>query len=610
MIKSSAVWAFRVLIILIITEVQQVTAITQNSINCNFAGGITGSCAYNPDEQCGTTDSSSGGPISGDVKSLAKQILDNGNIGFDYGKSGPAGTQFQRLADGQKAQTDDGRDVDVQPIILITILHMAQSHKVNISALTDGSSHTAPTNPHGSGKAVDINIFDGKHTIGTDAVADSITSSAAEVLPSGARFGLGDNGGAPVGTKKIGDKTFNTFHDFPTHVHIDVVGLDQSTIDAAVTAAGGGNVSTPISSSSSSNACSCQNAGTTLSGNSVGEQVFNYFVEKHNFSNVSAAAVTGNLEVESASFTVIDGWGGGGGNYYGLAQWSRDDRYPKLVEFAGGTKNAAQLNYQLDFVWHELNNGYESTLKNLRGNSSLEDKAIFWGRHFEVAVNRDGSLQAQDNRIADATKWFKNAKTAGGNSDAGSAATVDTSTCGSDIAVGIGGYSSPFHSKDGIGISRIDEGVDYYATAGKKVPIYAMGNGEITIATDHSSFFTTSGGHADWITYKLTDGPAKGKYIYVSEACTIEPDILSGKVTKVTSSTHLCDMLPDSIETGWALNSSSQAAAAWSVYNEGDVTAYGVNFNELLVKLGAPSGTKKAGATIKGTLPDNWPKWQ
>src|SRR4029079_7612274 len=99
---------------------------------------------------------------------------------------------------------------------------------------------------------------------------------------------------------------------------------------------------------------------TTLVGKGPGEQVFNFFIGK-GLSNDSAAAATGNLQLESANWGYINKWGGGGGNYYGLAQWSRNDRYPKLVSFSGGSANPT-LAQQLDFVWHELTTGYQSTL--------------------------------------------------------------------------------------------------------------------------------------------------------------------------------------------------------------------------------------------------------
>lgn|GEM_PF-872392 len=178
--------------------------------------------------------------IGGDIKSLAQQVLDNKSITYDGGLSGPTATQFTRISNGQKSQTDDGREVDVEPIVLVAILHLAQNHKVQLSALTDGSSHTAPTNPHGKGDAVDIDFLDGGGTNGSDATAMTIINSVAEVLPSGARFGMGNN---PFGTKQISGKTFSSFADFPTHVHVDVLGVSQADDDKAVQSATGSTAS-------------------------------------------------------------------------------------------------------------------------------------------------------------------------------------------------------------------------------------------------------------------------------------------------------------------------------------------------------------------------------
>ncbi len=811
-----------IFIITIFVGVPQVSAFRQQDIDCVTDGGT---CHYDETDLCsgtGTATNPAAGNISGDLQSLAQQIWDNPSISYDFGRNGPTGTQFQRLKDGQKAQTDDGREVDVQPIILVTILHLAQGHTVNVSALTDGSSHTAPTNPHGSGKAVDINIFDGSHNNGSDAVANKIINLAAEVLPSGSRFGMGDR---PFGTKQIAGKTFKSFADHPTHVHIDVLGVSQADNDAAVQAAGGGapaanvpaigsvaptgsqgpvfilgdsitvgaqaeyeaafqekgatveidgsdsrslttagangnglngldaitadstkiaqasaivialgtnggttaanikeaikdikaiNPTAPIywidtisvgrsddynsavigpanrainkaasstadptlhfqviswfkavdsdgdplhptqaeqdpnsfivngdqhvhptaagakalaalvantvdvSSGSGGTASCCPGGGgggapgTALNGSGTGEQVFNFFAVTHNLSNDAAAAATGNLQLESANWSVIDGWGGGGGNYYGIAQWSRNDRYVNLVKFAGGAANAAKLNYQLDFVWHELTTDYKSTLANLKSSSSLEDKTIFWGRVYEGALT-NGALQMQKERIAYAQDWAN--KAGGGSPGTPAPATTGDANCTAAAGPGSapGEYRNPFHDMSNVGPSRIDEGVDYFATTGK-VPVYAIGNGEVTLATDKSTFFTSNtSGHSDWITYKLSDGPAAGKYIYVSESCTIDPDILSGKVKVVNTDTKLCDMLPASIEMGWADSPTGQYAAALSSYigHHGWKTAYGVNFNELLVKLGAPPGHLGSGVPnqVTGMLPADWPKW-
>ncbi len=822
---SGAKKLFVVLSTIIIVSTPQASAMTPQDFSCVTDGGT---CHYDPTEQCSNTGggaAASSGPassITGDLKSLAQQILDNHSITFDFGPSGPTGTQFKRLANGQKAQTDDGRQVDVQPIVLVTILHLAQGHTVNVSALTDGSSHTAPTNPHGSGNAVDINIFDGSHNNGSDAVANKIINLAAEVLPSGSRFGMGNN---PFGNKQIGGKTFKSFADHPDHVHIDVLGVSQADKDAAVQAAGGGapvasptpvGVATPggaqaqgpvyilgdsitvraqdayqaafqekgatvsidgsssrsltapgldgnrlsgldaidhdadtirqasaivialgtnggttsvnirqaikaikalnatapiywidtisvgrsdnlngdrlgpanrainglsqslgyqviswfkavdsdgdplhptqaerdpnsyivngdehvhptpagstalaelvantvdvsaVTSGTGTTSCcpgggSTGTPGTALTGDGPGEQVFNFFAITHHLSNDAAAAATGNLQLESANWSAIDAWGGGGGNYYGIAQWSRNDRYVDLVNFSGGAANAAKLNYQLDFIWHELSSpAYKAVLQNLKSSSSLEDKTIYWGRHYEVAIT-NGALQMQAGRIAYAVIWARKAGGGGGSTPAPAATTADTSCTAGAAAGPPGEYRNPFHDMSNVGPSRIDEGADYFATTGT-VPVYAIGNGEITLATANSTFFRSpTSGHADWITYRLSDGPAAGKYIYVSESCTIDPDILSGTVKTVSSNTKLCDMLPSSIEMGWADSPTNQVAAAYASYqgHHGWKTAYGVNFDELIVSLGGPHDHLGSGVPnqVTGTLPDGWPTW-
>ena len=543
-----------------------------------------------------------GGPIAGDLKALAQQIITNPSITYDYGPNGITALQFKRIANGEQAQTDNGLKVDVQPIILVVVLRLAQSHKVNVSALTDGGSHANANNPHGSGQAVDISQLDATHTNGTDALATTITSIAAAVLPNNSRFGLGANGGSPVGSTQIAGKTFVTFVDNTNHVHIDVKGVSQAADDAAVIAAGVGGTTSTTAASPSCCPTADNSGSTTLTGKTPGEQVFNYFISK-GLSNDSAAAATGNLELESSFVT--NEWAGNG--HYGLAQWDRAYRYPQLLKFAGSIDKASRIEYQLDFIYHELNHGYTSTLQNLKGSSSVTDKAIFWGRHYEGAVNPDGTLQAEKQRVAFALKWAS--KAGGVPAGAGQTVSATSATDCASSSSAPGQYANPFHSTDGLLASRIDEGVDYAST--KPVPMYAIGNAVVTVATTKSTFFTTRGGHSDWITYQLSDGPAAGKYIYVSEACP--PLVKVGDI--ISTSTHICDVLPDSTEMGWAPNATGQYAAAYPDYSghDGYETAYGVNFNQLLVKLGAPSGHLDSGSDpsgkILGTLPTGWPTW-
>jgi hypothetical protein len=168
------------------------------------------------------------------------------------------------------------------------------------------------------------------------------------------------------------------------------------------------------------------------------------------------------------------------------------------------------------------------------------------------------------------------------------------------------GYQNPFHDMSALTRSRVDEGADF--TTPSSVPVYAIGNGKVTVATTNSTFYPGS-----WITYKLSDGPAAGKDVYVAEGCS---PVLVHVGDTVTSNTHLCDVQPSSIETGWALNDTSQAAAAFGNYIElsngkSYATADGQNFTELLYSLGLT--VKECydfpGATLTPPLASGLPAW-
>ena len=148
-------------------------------------------------------------------------------------------------------------------------------------------------------------------------------------------------------------------------------------------------------------------------------------------------------------------------------------------------------------------------------------------------------------------------------------------------------YDNPLRDVKHLVPWRIDEGVDYHGHG----PVYAIGEGVVKLATRHSNFWANEGGNA--VIYKLTEGPAKGLNVFVSENCT--PKV--HKHEKVHPWTVVCRMhgddSPPGIETGWAMMHNSDKKdypAAQPVYSEGDKTAYGVYFNRLMVKLGAPAG--------------------
>ncbi|TAK89096.1 hypothetical protein EPO04_03275 [Patescibacteria group bacterium] len=181
----------------------------------------------------------------------------------------------------------------------------------------------------------------------------------------------------------------------------------------------------------------------------------------------------------------------------------------------------------------------------------------------------------------------------------GAAGSQNAAECTSTGGVGASGYKNPLRDIRGLTRMRIDMGVDY----GGSGPFYAIGNGKVVSATTSSGW---PGGN--WVSYQLTDGPAKDKYVYVAENCSIKVSVGD----EVTSDTVLCE-LHDSYpysETGWAVPpDQGTTAAAHNVYVEGDVTAYGVNFSDLMKSIGAPPGVGNRNAAV-GSLPDGWPSWR
>jgi murein DD-endopeptidase MepM/ murein hydrolase activator NlpD len=181
------------------------------------------------------------------------------------------------------------------------------------------------------------------------------------------------------------------------------------------------------------------------------------------------------------------------------------------------------------------------------------------------------------------------------------AAVGDTgSVCSGSSALGI--YKNPLRDVQQLRPERIDEGVDY---AGEG-PVYALGDGVIKNLVNSGWNY---GGFDAFISEQLSSGPAKGLYVYVAEACIPKSSLHIGDT--VNADTVICNMINPAdtgIETGWAAPPGAGAALASPVYNEINSTALGVNYNKLLMSLGAPSGVLQSGA-VTGSLPPGWPQW-
>ncbi|MGN6794794.1 MAG: hypothetical protein ACTHJW_20600 [Streptosporangiaceae bacterium] len=164
-----------------------------------------------------------------------------------------------------------------------------------------------------------------------------------------------------------------------------------------------------------------------------------------------------------------------------------------------------------------------------------------------------------------------------------------------------GVYKNPVRDISGLIPERIDQGVDF----GGSGPIYALGDAVITGATA-TNYGWPDGG---WITYQLTDGPAKGLMVFVAE--DVHPTVSAGQ--HVTASTVIAKMYDGGagIETGWAMASGftaeSQLAEAGGISGAGPFpTNIGLNFEELLQELGVPAANNRSDSP-SGLVPSQYP---
>jgi murein DD-endopeptidase MepM/ murein hydrolase activator NlpD len=162
-------------------------------------------------------------------------------------------------------------------------------------------------------------------------------------------------------------------------------------------------------------------------------------------------------------------------------------------------------------------------------------------------------------------------------------------------------YNNPLRGISGLIPERVDMGVDF----GGSGPIYAIGDGVITNATDTNGGWPGGG----WITYRLTDGPAAGLMVYVAE--DVRPNVQVGQT--VTSNTAIATMFIGGagIETGWAMpdgsSAESQLGEAGGISGGGPFpTEVGLNFEALLRTLGVPASLYMSGSP-SGILPSRYP---
>jgi hypothetical protein len=159
-------------------------------------------------------------------------------------------------------------------------------------------------------------------------------------------------------------------------------------------------------------------------------------------------------------------------------------------------------------------------------------------------------------------------------------------------------YKNPFRDVAGLWPLRIDAGVDY-ACSSQGGPVYPLGNAVITNVGTPSRTLTFGN---DMAVYQLLDGPAKGKFVFFAEMYFNMPNLHNGM--RVTADTPIYRM-DGPIEIGW---SDGRGSMAWDLDGniEGQRTAWGDNFNELLKSLDCRPGLE-LGRSVTMNLPAGWP---
>lgn len=164
-------------------------------------------------------------------------------------------------------------------------------------------------------------------------------------------------------------------------------------------------------------------------------------------------------------------------------------------------------------------------------------------------------------------------------------------------ATPLDGYLNPLRGLTSLVPQEIDQGVDYCGLG----PIYALGDGVV------KNVYSNQWPSGVFISYQLSDGPAKGRYVYVAENVT--PRVTIGETVTPTTELGVLNDAKTCLETGWADPPASPERAAGHVeYNGKNSTAYGLNFSALLGALGARPGLPQPKGP-PGPLESGWPTW-
>jgi hypothetical protein len=179
-----------------------------------------------------------------------------------------------------------------------------------------------------------------------------------------------------------------------------------------------------------------------------------------------------------------------------------------------------------------------------------------------------------------------------GSSFAGTLASAQTGA--STVAAAASGYVNPLANAS-VRAERIDQGVDYAGSGA----VGALGPGVVTQVVPSGSGWEGGG----FVEYKLTAGPYAGHYVFAAEGLT--PTVSVGQT--LSPGQPIATIIPGSstgIEMGFGagVGQSAYASRYGGGYSEGQLTAAGQAFSNLIASLGAPAGLTE-GRQVVGHFP-------
>jgi len=269
-------------------------------------------------------------------------------------------------------------------------------------------------------------------------------------------------------------------------------------------------VSSNPSTSGASAGCNkggCSTGSTILAGKDNAQKIFNFLVGQ-GFSPIQAESGFNPRRVQGTQTPsgdkdniTVDGTTG-----YGIVQWTSKGRQQALADLASKAGViSGDLSIQLQYVMVELKGNPVFGYKELLAATTIEEATNIVLVHYETPADIPGQRIVRTAFARDLLIQV--------GSGTGSSPTLMSSSTGSSgcASTGVGQYQNPFRSVPNIAQAGIDAGVDYSGDG----PVYAIGNGVVTEANPHSGWV---GGNVS--SYKLSDGPAKDKVIFVAENCT------------------------------------------------------------------------------------------